>query len=269
MDFSESSGTFPFQNELFSAATGIQEEVWHKLQGENLTITGNGVNITESNTSGYCKYSDCESRSNVTYTYVADRDGFLCIHLNLPKRNDYYVSVNGVERFKETISLPQMMAVGDVKAGDVIDIRIECDAGENSTMTLSAAILNEERFRQGYEILAASTLELIAFENTFLEGTIDCDRDGLLYTSIPQNGNWFVEVDGEEAEIKLVGDCMVAVELTAGTHTVTYTYKNAAFSLGWKVSLGCAVIFGVLVWLVYKPDVSRLKKLWKQGRFEK
>ena len=269
VDFSESSGTFPFQNELFSAATGIQEEVWHKLQGENLTITGNGVNITESNTSGYCKYSDCQSRSNVTYTYVADRDGFLCIHLNLPKRNDYYVSVNGVERFKETISLPQMMAVGDVKAGDVIDIRIECDAGENSTMTLSAAILNEERFRQGYEILAASTLELTAFENTFLEGTIDCDRDGLLYTSIPQNGNWFVEVDGEEAEIQLVGDCMVAVELTAGTHTVTYTYKNAAFSLGWKVSLGCAVIFGVLVWLVYKPDVSGLKKLWKQGRFEK
>ena len=205
----------------------------------------------------------------MTYTYVADRDGFLCIHLNLPKRNDYYVSVNGVERFKETISLPQMMAVGDVKAGDVIDIRIECDAGENSTMTLSAAILNEERFRQGYEILAASTLELTAFENTFLEGTIDCDRDGLLYTSIPQNGNWFVEVDGEEAEIQLVGDCMVAVDLTAGTHTVTYTYKNAAFSLGWKVSLGCAVIFGVLVWLVYKPDVSGLKKLWKQGRFEK
>ena len=46
------------------------------------------------------------------------------------------------------------------------------------------------------------------------EGTIDCDRDGLLYTSVPQNGNWSVKVDGKPAEIKLVGDCMVAVNLT-------------------------------------------------------
>lgn len=117
LDFSASNGTFQFQNDLFTAATGIDEEVWHKLQGENLTITGNGADITESNSTGYCKYSGCVSGANVTYTYTADRDGFVCVHLNLPKRNDFYVSVNGVELYKETISLPQMIAVGDVKTG--------------------------------------------------------------------------------------------------------------------------------------------------------
>ncbi|MGM9550443.1 MAG: YfhO family protein [Faecousia sp.] len=266
VDFSSSTGTFQFQNELFTAATGVSGEVWHKLQGENLTITGNGVNITESNSSGYCKYSDCATRSDVTYSYTADRDGFLCIHLNLPKRNDYYVSVNGIELYKETISLPQMIAVGDVKAGDVIDIRINCDKDESSTMTLSAAILNEERFRQGYEILAASTLELTRFKSTLVEGIIDCNRDGLLYTSVPQNGSWSVKVDGAPAEICLVGDCMVAVNLTQGTHTVRLTYHNAAFSLGWKISLVCAAVFGALAWSIYKPDVSKWKKA---GKFEK
>ena len=42
----------------------------------------------------------------------------------------------------------------------MIEIRIVCDAGENSTMKLSTAILDPEVFRQGYEILNASTLEL-------------------------------------------------------------------------------------------------------------
>ncbi len=254
VDFSASQGTFPFQNQLFSAATGLSEEVWHRIGGENLQIVGRNVTVSEENSSGYCKYDNSQSGAEVTYSYVADRDGFLCLHLNLPKRNDYYVSVNGVEQFKETISLPQMIAVGDVLAGDVIDIRIPCDKGESSTMTVSAGILNAERFRAGYEILAASTLELTTFRSTFLEGHISCNRDGLLYTSIPQNGNWFVTVDGEPAQIRLVGECMVAVELTAGEHTVSYRYHNAAFSLGWKLSLACALVFAGLSWWTVKPD---------------
>ena len=270
VDFSSSSGTFGFQNELFAAATGLEGDVWHRIPGDSLTITGNDVTVSDANANGYCAYSDCVSGANVVYSYVADRDGFLCIHLNLPKRNDYYVSVNGVELYKETISLPQMIAVGDVKAGDVIDIRIMCDAGESSTMTISAAILDSQLFWQGYDVLNASTLALTTFENTLVEGTIDCDRDGLLYLSIPQNGNWSVEVDGYAAEIMLVGDCMIGVELSQGTHTVTCVYRNAAFSLGWKITLGCAVVFLALVQIVYKPDwKAMLKKCRKPGKFEK
>ena len=270
VNFDSGSSVFVFQNELFSAATGVEEEVWHRLQGDALTITGNDVTISDSNSSGYCAYGDSKSGSSVVYSYVADQDGFFCIHLNLPKRNDFYVIVNGVELYKETISLPQMLAVGDVKAGDVIDIRILCDAGESSTMTLSAAILNAQRFWQGYNVLAASQLELTAFESTLVEGTIQCDRDGLLYTSIPQNGNWSVKVDGEPAEIKLVGDCMIGVELTAGEHTVSYRYHNAAFSLGWKISLACAAVFLALVQVHYKPNWKKyLPAKPRQGKFEK
>ncbi len=161
--------------------------------------------------------------------------------------------------YKETISLSQMIAVGDVKTGDTVDIRIECDKDESSTMTVSAAVLNGERFARGYEILSASQLNLTKFRSTLVEGTIDCDRDGLLYTSVPQNGNWSVKVDGKSAEIKLIGDCMVAVNLTKGVHTVRLMYHNAAFSLGWKISLACAAVFGGLAWSVYRPDKKHKK----------
>ena len=264
LEFSESAGTFQFQNELFYAAAGV-ENVFHYLQGDSLSIIPNGLTITTKNSSGYCDYGECTAGSDVTYSYVADRDGFLCIHLNLPKRNDFYVSVNGTELYKETISLPQMLAVGDVKSGDVIDIRIECDKGEDSTMTVSAAILQEEPFRRGYDVLNACTLELTEFESTFVEGTIHCDRDGLLYTSIPQNGNWSAEVDGKSADIILVGDCMVAVELQQGDHTVIFNYRNEAFSLGWKITLAAFLVFGALVWKQYPLPALTDQK----GRFQK
>ena len=267
--FDASGNAFEFQNRLFNAATGLTGNVWNRIPGENLTLFSSGATVTESNAGGYCQYKAAENDSHVTYSYVADRDGFLCIHLNLPKRNDFYVSVNGVELYKETISLPQMLAVDDVKAGDVLDIRIVCDAGEDSTMTLSAAILDHDLFWKGYDILNASTLELTEFESTHLEGTITCDRDGLLYTSIPQNGNWVVTVDGREVQSRLVGDCMVAVDLTAGTHVVSFTYRNGAFSLGWKVSLACAAVFAALVWQVYRPDIRNFEKNRKRGKYQR
>ena len=65
-------------------------------------------------------------------------------------------------------------------------------------------------------------------------------------------------MDGEDAEIKLVGECMIGVDLTKGEHTVVYTYRNGAFALGWKISLGCLAVFVLLVQLVYKPDWKRL-----------
>ena len=71
-------------------------------------------------------------------------------------------------------------------------------------------------------------------------------------------------VDGEEAQIRLIGDAMIGVELTQGEHTVTYRYENAAFSLGWKISLACFVIFAALVMLIYKPHLKL-----QHGKFEK
>ena len=268
VDFMTSNGSFSFQNELFTAATGVDVDIWQRMEGEKSSIIGNNVTINESNGSGYCDYSEATAGSSITYSYIAQQDGFCCIHLNLPKRNDYYVIVNGVELYKENISLPQMIAVGDLKAGDILDIRIACKAGEDSTMTVTAAQLNEELFRDGYEVLAASMLELTVFENTFVEGIINCDRDGLLYTSIPQNGNWTVRVDGREAQIKLVGDCMIGVELTEGSHTVSFRYRNEAFALGWKVTLLCAAVFALLAWSAYRPKTPE-KKQKRSGRFEK
>ena len=264
LEFDTSGNAFSFQNELFTAATGVQEPVWHRIPGENLTITSEDAAVTEQDGSGYIKYRDTKRNGSITYSFTADRDGFLCLHLNLPKRNDYYVSVNGVELYKETISLPQMIAVADVQIGDVIDVRIVCKADEDSTMTVGGAILDHDAFWKGYEILNASTLELTAFESSYVKGMIHCDRQGLLYASIPQNGNWEVKVDGRPAEIHLIGDCMIGVLLPEGQHLVEYTYRNTAFALGWKISLFCAAVFGLLAYRSVKKEPVR-----KRGKFER
>ena len=154
-----------------------------------------------------------------------------------------------------------MIAACDVIPGDVIEIKLTCKQGEDGRMTIRAAILDDALFRRGVEKLGESTLELTDFDSTHLCGTVDAARDGLLYTSIPQDGSWHAIVDGEEAETVLVGDVMLAVPMTAGEHTVEFVYENKAFSIGWKISAICLLLLATTAPLYYTKR--------KKGRFEK
>ena len=266
LDFSAGKDPFLFQNRLFTAASGVQESVWNRIEQDYVSVEGTGTTVTPVQSDGACTYTECASGAEVIYTFTANREGFACIYLDLPKRNDFVVSVNEQELYREVISLPQMLAVQDVKPGDKIYVRVLCDQGEKSTMRVTAAILDAAIFQNGYERLKNSVLELTEFRNTFVEGRIVCDRDRLLYTSIPQDGNWHVYVDGTEANIIPIGDCMIGVELKSGTHTVTFRYRNAAFNLGWRVTVVCTAIFLLLIQVVYKPDWKKLSR--RRGKYE-
>ena len=251
------SDHFSLQNAMFSAATGLYSDVWQEVEpeitGENLTISSTSGNIV--------RYSGAETGAVMTYSFTADREGFLCLDFDVTDRNSYTVYHNSVKLYSETLSLTQMIAACDVVPGDVIEVKLTCKSGEEGRMTVRAAILDDALFRQGYDILNASTLEITDFETTHITGRIDCDRDGLLYTSIPQDGGWSVRVDGEEAEITLVGDVMTGVYLTEGEHTVEFIYRNRAFELGWKLTAICALLFALTAPIYYRKR--------KKGRFEK
>ena len=259
--------TFHLQNVIFSAATGIQESVWNNTDPEWLTITGENVEITLDSGNGYCGYTSSYG-GKLIYRYTVENDGFLCVDLSMNARNDYSVYLNGKYLFSESVSLPQTMAISNVKAGDVVELRMTCKAGETSNMTIHAALLDDEVFRRGYEVLAASTMELTSFSNTKITGSISCDRDGLMYTSIPYDGNWYATVDGEEAEIVLVGDVMVALNLTEGDHEIVFTYRNKAFAAGLGISLVCLGIFLSLAYLQHRTwcdaKLRQLKKMLKR-----
>ena len=259
IDFSKDTATFEFQNKLLAAASGIDEDVWMSTMRDSLIISSENVVIKTKNGTGFCTYESGDSSGTITYTYNFTQEGFLCLDLNLPKKNSYTVYLNGLKLFNETYSIPQSIAVCDVMPGDMVEIKLTCKANEKSNMTIKTALLDESVFREAYNVLAASVWEPDEFSNTKISGTISCNRDGLLYTSVPQNGNWTAYLDGVETDIVLVGDCMIAAPVTEGDHTFTLLYHNNAFSLGWKISLGCTIIFAVLVAGVYLPKAHKGK----------
>ena len=251
------SDRFAMQNAIFSLATGVQEDVWDMVQ--DVTITAEKVTI-DSASVYQCSYSDAQSGGLIIYEFTAEKNGFLCLDFDVTDRNSYTVYLNGEKLYSESLSLPQMITASNVEVGDVVRVELKCKSGEDGRTTVKAAILNGSYFRTGVEILSRSTLNLTTYESTHVAGTIECDRDGLLYTSIPQDGNWKVFVDGVQVEYTLVGDCMIGVKLQQGTHEVEYVYENEAFSYGWKISLAFALVFLICVLAAGKQKTGKYQK---------
>ncbi len=275
LDFSGSGNNFQFQNRLFRTATGLQSNVWELLPNKCLSIQNNTTSVTTQNDGGYTAYKNGAKATYLHYIYRISDSGFLCFDMNMSARNSFKVYKNGKELYSESITLPQMFSVCQVEPGDEIKLEITCKANESGTVNVRPGLLNEAVFRQGYDILAASTLELTEFQNTYIEGTVNCNRDGLLYTSIPQDGNWTVKVDGQVVEPVLVGTTyeqdqdvqggeiridgvMIGVPLTKGEHHITFTYRNKAFTWGLTVSLLCLLAFGGICAVVYKEQLKVL-----------
>ena len=258
LDFTNDPNHLQFQNELLKAAAGIDKDVWSFVTGNHLSILATDVTLSSQTQNGYCSYKVSDSTGGtIVYRYVADREGLFCIDLNQSKRNKLAVYKNNTELYSETYSLPQSLSVADVVPGDVIEVKLTCTKGESGNVTLHAGILDPEVFWGAYYNLSTSTLELTTFENTYVAGSIYCDRDGLLYTSIPQNGNWSVLVDGRPAQISLVGNVMIGVPLTEGVHRVEFIYRNTSFIVGCVISVACLAALAVLCFLRYRKSSGK------------
>lgn len=266
IDFDGDDNPFEFQNRLMTTVTGEKENCWNVLSGYTLTILGDNTTLQAQNETGYCSYEVFENAGTVTYRYITDQEGLLCFYVDQSKRNNFSVYLNGAEKplFTESYSLPQMLSVCQVYPGDMVEIRFNCSAYQVGTINLTTAVLNDTVYRNCYNILSKSTLKLSNFSTNYISGTINCDRDGVMYTSIPQDGNWKATVDGHPAQIHLIGDAMIGLNLSEGNHTVTFTYHNRAFSLGWKISVVCLGVLIGCYFAFYHPSMRR-----KKGRFEK
>ncbi len=254
------------QNYLFKAATGLDKPVWNMVHSSCLSITGSKSLTLDkaNNATGYTIYHTTANAATLRYTYTMNKAGFLCLDLNMSKRNSYKIYKNNEELFSESMTLPQMIAVCDVQPGDKIYIDITCKSNTpRGVVLIRAAQLDDAVFRRGYDILNASTLDLTKFSTTRVEGTINCNRDGLLYTSIPYDGNWVATVDGEEVEQVLVGDAMIALKLTKGNHKITFRYKNRSFTYGLIISLVCFAGFMATIYIPRYREKNKGKYLKK------
>lgn len=257
VELDSGSRHYNFQADFLSAALGRNVAPYQWVTAKVTSDKSVTVHNTSSANSVSCSFST-SSPGRVYYDYTIEQEGYMSVVYSFtrptntsdfnPKINIYIDRGDGFIKtpvVSHSFVLPCMQGICQVHPGDRVRIALDCGANwQNAKYNILASILDEAVVKDAYAQLSQSTLQVTKFEDTLIEGTIHCEKDGLLYTSIPKNdNNWHVFVDGKEAQITLIGDAMIGVMLKEGTHQITFRYENKVFRIGMIVSLVCVFVF--------------------------
>ena len=243
---------FDRQNALFTAATGIEEDVFEIV--DIIHVGHENLDVTRSALGNY-NYSlvDKETDGVMKYNYEMPRYGQIYAFIDCHEAKTMQLLWNEQETIQMAIDTePSINCIGYFAEGELISFKwnVGKEVADNSKMYIYAALINQDVFDRGMEVLADETLQVTEFSSDYIAGTINVKEEGYFYTSVPYEQGWTVYVDGEEVEITPWQDAFIALDnLEAGTHTIEMKFVPGGFKLGAMISLGGLLLFILAIFL--------------------
>lgn len=156
------------------------------------------------------------------------------------KRENILLHLNEVERAEEEL---------------VVEFE---DPGHYSfeNVSIVSRPLDEEQIARDTREKNDQALNIDAFTNEQIKGSVDATEAGMLVTNIPYSPGWQAYIDNEEVPTEKINIGFVGVPLAAGEHTVEFTYQTPFLKLGVIItSIGVIILIGYAI--VHKRFIAK------------
>ena len=206
-------------NDYVKLATGTEDEVFTKISGARIASAG-AIVYPEKN-----GYYDCEFRGDTPVAKVE-------LTYTVPKGQQVYAYVESshveyiaAERSDGTeFQLPTdvggVISMGYLEKGETLKITVEYKKKYAEDIEAYIYGLDQQVWDAAYAQLSDEMLQVTEHSSTHIEGTITADKDGMCIISVPYEKGWTVKVDGRKKDIQLLEDCMIAVPVEEGEHSI-------------------------------------------------
>ena len=137
----------------------------------------------------------------IYYTYTMPADGTFYFYLpqcSLPETARVLVNGKAINDKEDLLAVKGVVNAGAFEEGDLVQIGIEISGDRVSLPTPYAALLDDRLFAQTAAQLKTQSLQISQFTDDHILGTVQAQKDGLLFTSIPTDPGWSVKVDGKD-----------------------------------------------------------------------
>lgn len=258
LDFkTQDNGPFTVQNELSGVMTGVEPIFSTIFDDMGTDVYGTNMDITlKDEINASYKSANGSAKGDFIYT--------------IPYDMDLYVSCSGSNVYKIALRIDgnevafdryqgQLFRIGEVKAGQIVDIQFILNEGEDLSGELYCYPMEflDDQFQQVYNILSNQAMEVTAYSETKIEGSICVREDGVFMTSIPYDEGWTIYVNGEKRKTCRVLEGFLGVELLKGDYTIKMVYRCPGLMKGLITTL-----FGILCFLL----ICKIEKQTKQQR---
>lgn len=235
---------FVMQNNIAKLATDVQTDLFTKFDFDcEVSATDAGVSYDRKlHQISYTKQGSDATTISAEFTVLQDMD--LYLHCKGSNIKNITLYIDGLQMSQERHQ-GQIFHVGNVTAGQQIEIEYLMNSGGNlqGTLQLYAAYFDNSLYEEVYNQLSQTVLTDVSYRDGYICGTINADRDGLLFTSIPYDDGWKAYVDGEEVEIELVFDSFIGLNIEKSTHKIEFKYTTVGLKYG--------IILSVVGWCIF------------------
>lgn len=236
---------FDTQNNLFTKATGINDDVYTLLPTASEAHTSVTTTATGNNSYNYDVPSG--SSGTLSFNYTIPSDGTYYVYTDINNGDNITISGAGSTDSYE-VKRPYIISAGKFTAGQTLNVSCALNAGTTTGVAnIYVGMLNRTTYDQGINMLKEGLYNIEEFNTDSMKGTITAKEDGIMYTSIPNEPGWKAYVDGVETPVTPIADAMVGVELKAGTHTVEFKYTPEGFTMALTVTVVCILIFAAII----------------------
>ena len=248
------STTSPFvlQSDWFSSACGV-EDVFEYIPIEYVSYNNIFEFYPDEIASGSLNFNKehKEDAASVTIEIVVPRDENVYVYLKSRNVKSVNISGNFLEKTQNMDNNFNIIDLGYCNEGESIFIQanIPDDKGDESVQFFAAG-LDMDKFVKGYEILNNNAMTDISFRETDVKGTVNMDKDGVLFTSIPYDEGWTVFVDGKKTDYYSISNAFLALDLSKGEHTVEFRFMPKGLLIGIGISSLTVIIllaFAILI----------------------
>lgn len=259
----ESGGTYLYEN-LYTLPLGFMvsadlEENWQydtgnpaEVQNDLCEVMGNENVLvwTESETNG----------ANLTFT--PDMTGEYYVYVSNKKVKKVEAKLPGGSKTFNNTDRGYFLELGRLSAGTEITLTTET---EGQQLNAEVYRFDEQAMISLYDKLSKNPLHLTSWMDTKISGTVNAEKGGVLFLSVPYDQGWTLTVDGEPCDYEKIFDAFTGIKLSAGEHEIAMTYFPAGLKPGLIISASAVLI---LILLYFGEKTLRKRREEKQETFE-
>ena len=229
------------QNEMLNKLCGEEANVFEHIEPSDFTTDNADVHSTNSvwNHNDFSRM-DGNLPVKITWTYMVKDDMPIYLEHNFTAGGQ--ITINGSVLDP---TLEKFRCIGSYEAGTELQIEYTADNIDRGGFGLDLYRFDMDKWNSIYENVKAQGLEVTSFKNTRIKGTLNAAQDGLVMTTIPQDGGWSVYVDGKKTDNFKVLGTLTGFNVSAGSHNIEFRYHVPSFMTGILISLAAlaALIF--------------------------
>lgn len=265
-DYSDfSNNAFENNNDLLSMMTGEEIEVFNPVEGNRISLSGNGLSLSREEGFYLVEYvpeAVQESQDiNLTFSVDSVEDVYGYVSNVSPVFGfDTYVVAGGEENRSiqyGRLCMSYIKKLLNTEKGK--EFRIESDGylGKEYFEDIFFYTYDSNEIAKAYDVLSKEQLAVDEYKDGYIKGKIKVEGDSkILFTTIPYEKGWTVYVNGEKYNISpILYDSLIALELPGkGEYDIEFVFKAPGMIAGFVISGMCLLVLVVIVLLMRRKE---------------